>query len=42
MNVLRLAGAMTVAMIGGFILLMRRREKRGHRDQSGPTTPATN
>ncbi|HSK10413.1 MAG TPA: SCO family protein [Vicinamibacterales bacterium] len=29
MNVMRLAGIVTVAMIGGFILIMRRREKRG-------------
>jgi protein SCO1 len=28
MNVLRLAGALTVVCIGGFILIMRRREKR--------------
>jgi protein SCO1/2 len=28
MNVLRLGGVLTVAMIGGFILLMRRRERR--------------
>jgi len=42
MNVLRLAGVLTVAMIGGFILLMRRREKRRLAEQDGPTTPATN
>jgi protein SCO1/2 len=28
MNVMRLAGVLTVAMIGGFILIMRRREKK--------------
>lgn len=39
MNVLRLGGVLTVAMIGGFILLMRRRERRG---PAGPTTPSTN
>lgn len=42
MNVLRLAGVLTVAMIGGFILLMRRQEKRRLTGQAGPTTPATN
>jgi protein SCO1/2 len=42
MNVLRIGGVLTVAMIGGFILLMRRREQRGRARQSGPTTPATN
>jgi len=42
MNVLRLAGVLTVAMIGGFILLMRRQEKRRLTGQDGPTTPATN
>jgi protein SCO1/2 len=42
MNVLRIGGVLTVAMIGGFILLMRRRERRGRARQSGPTTPATN
>jgi protein SCO1 len=42
LNVLRLGGVLTVAMIGGFILLMRRREKRGQAGLGGPSTPATN
>jgi protein SCO1 len=41
MNVLRIGGVLTVALIGGFILLMWRREQRVRARQSGPTTPAT-
>jgi len=41
-RVLRIGAVLTVAMIGGFILLMRRRERRRPSEQAGPTTPATN
>jgi protein SCO1/2 len=36
LRVLRLAGVLTVACIGGFILIMRRREKRGMAGQAQP------
>jgi protein SCO1/2 len=36
-NVIRIGGVLTVALIGGFILLMRHRERHG---QPGRTTPA--
>jgi protein SCO1/2 len=42
MNVLRLGGVLTVAMIGGFILLMRRRERRGQPGRTTPARPAAN
>jgi protein SCO1 len=41
MNVLRLGGLLTVATIGGLILIMRRREKRVQADQGRPSTPGT-
>jgi protein SCO1/2 len=41
MNVLRLGGVLTVATIGGLILLLRRREKRVRADRGNPSTPAT-
>ncbi len=42
MNVLRLGGVLTVATIGGLILLLRRREKRTRAEHDRPSTPATN
>ena len=42
MNVLRVGGVLTVATIGGLILVMRRREKRAETDRDVPSTPATN
>jgi protein SCO1 len=41
-NVLRLGGLVTVAMLGGFILLMQRRERRGRPGRSTPAGTATN
>lgn len=42
MNVLRLAGVLTVVLIGGFILLMWRHEKHLHAKRGGPAGPAGN
>jgi protein SCO1/2 len=42
LNVLRLGGVITVVMIGGFILLMRRQEKRVQAERGGPAKPAGN
>jgi protein SCO1 len=42
MNLLRLGGVLTVATIGGLILVMRRREKRAQADLGGTSTPAAN
>jgi protein SCO1/2 len=42
MNVLRLGGVVTVAVIGGFILLMRQRDKRGRPGRTAPAGPAAN
>ena len=42
LSVLRLGGVITVVMIGGFILLMRRQEKRVQAEHGGPTKPAAN
>ena len=40
LNVLRLGGVITVLMIGGFILVMWRHEKRVQAEQGGPERPA--
>lgn len=40
LNVLRLGGVITVLMIGGFILVMWRHEKRVRAEQGGPERPA--
>jgi protein SCO1 len=40
LNVLRLGGVLTVALIGGFILLMRQREKSGRPGRATPGGPA--
>jgi protein SCO1 len=42
MNVLRLGGVLTVATIGGLLLLLRRREKRALARPDHPTTAGTN
>jgi len=42
MNVLRLGGVLTIAVIGGMIVLMRRHEKRMQAGQGGPAGPAAN
>ena len=42
LSVLRIGGVLTVATIGGLILLMRRREKRVRAEQGGPARPAAN
>lgn len=42
MNVLRLGGVLTVATIGGMVLLLRRREKRAMAGPDRPTTAGTN
>ena len=42
LNVLRLGGVLTVVLIGGFILLMRRQEKRVQAEHGGPAKPAAN
>jgi protein SCO1 len=42
MNVLRLGGVLTVVMIGGMIILMRRHEKRMQAGQGGPAGPGAN
>ncbi len=42
LTVLRIAGVLTVVMIGGFILLMRRQERRVKAEQGGPARPAAN
>jgi protein SCO1/2 len=42
LNVLRLGGVITVVMIGGFIVLMRRQEKRVRAEHGGPEKPAAN
>lgn len=42
MNVLRLAGVLTIALIGGFILVMWRHEKHVTSRRGGPAGPAGN
>ncbi len=42
MNVLRLGGVVTIVMIGGFIVLMRRHERRAQATHGGPAKPAAN
>ncbi len=42
LNVLRLGGVLTVVLIGGFIVLMWRHDKRVQAEQGGPSRPAAN
>ncbi len=42
MNVLRLGGVVTVVLIGGFIVLMRRQERRVQAEHVGPAGPGAN
>lgn len=42
LNVIRIGGVLTVALIGGFILLMRRRERRVRLERGGPAARPAN